>query len=224
MVLTSIALVRVIAIISAELARLASGWPVNATCYPPVVGPGDSATISFDQTLNTVKSHWRCNFQAKIVAPGNFATLPLRVANRINNLGQRMRVKSSEKNATVTPWVVLTFPVDPALAGDILDITVGGQASYPIMMGNSAFTDGSTPLSRQLSITMAPPGAGKSHQTLALGGGWGGVAVLALGGFLLARSARSSRSEALPTEVSSIGDGEASRAEPPPLDGPRDEE
>jgi hypothetical protein len=154
----------------AELVRVVSGWPLNPDFHFPVVGPGDTSTFYFPETITAVKSTWNGVGGGRIA---NGASLPLEtesglhVTSHTDSWGSTIRVKSSEKNSSFTPWVDVQAPAVAALAGKRLDLKLSVHVTYPAMEASgSTWRERSRDISRDTTLALATPGAGRTYETL----------------------------------------------------------
>jgi hypothetical protein len=186
-----------------EALRATRSWPLNAECYPPVVGPGDQTRIYMDGKITSVKGYWRGRPDVTVKEPGPTAhKLPVEARTNQNDWGSTISVKSSEKNNSSTPWVAVSLPADSSLAGKAVDCNINLQVTYPEMEGSTNYATQSSKMTRSLTLQLAPVvGAGGSYD-----GWWWSGTVLGMGlilfcGLCLLRAARGLQRRANPTRV-----------------------
>ncbi len=162
--------VSVVALPLAELMRATSGWPVNPDFHFPVVGPGDTARFSFAGSITAVKSTWNGIGRVQVA---NGLELPLeaaagfRVTSHTETWGSTIRVKSSEKNNSVTPYVDVEVPNLPALAGKQVRLKLSLRTNFPSMeSGGSSWRERTQDFAGDTTLVLASPGAGKTYETL----------------------------------------------------------
>jgi hypothetical protein len=184
-----------------ELAGLVLHWPDNPRWYPGVVGPGDEAYIYFPNRHNSVKGYWAGTptVKAHVLDGGNQAEFPVPATAKQDSWGTTIRVKSSEKSGSFLPWVRVTIPDRPELAGKQLETDIQLQVTYPALVGDSFQpTTETIPLKSRLQL--GPAHAGRLYTNcwwIGLAAG-GGVALLILG---LLGQMSALRGRALPTKV-----------------------
>ncbi len=187
---------------SPELLRIVRGWPLNADCYPPVVGPGDDTRIYMNQKINSVKGYWRGKPEVAIYEAGT----PTHRINALaesnqNDWGSTISAKSSEKNTSSTPWVRVTLPEEPTLAGKTVSCDIALDVRFPEMAGSSSFETHSQKLARSVTMQLAPAGAGDSYNSWWWEATALGVGSLLLSAILLAVAASALQKRAAPTRT-----------------------
>lgn len=190
----------------AELIRGLGGWPINPELHFPVIGPGDTARIQMTSGISSVKGYWNGDATVQVVNPNALPPGDARLftaASRKSTWGGTIRVKSSEKNSSSTPWIDLTVPAAPALAGKTVELKTKVVATYPKMLG-SGYSDTRSTFERAISVKLAPPGAGGTYKTI-----WGttlsaGILLITVLGILAWRKAgkdsRNTQSQLIPLE------------------------
>ena len=187
-----------------ELLRVTRGWPLNHDCYPPVVGPGDSARVYMDERIHSVKGYWRgrpeVTIQDTLAGPTADKVRILAVANQ-NDWGSVIEVKGSEKSSASRPWVSFTLPDDHALAGKTLTCDIAMDVEYPEVRGDSSFMTEEISLGRSITVRAAPAGAGVLYATWWWQGTVAGMGLLLFASVALQRSARAWQRRAKPVRL-----------------------
>ncbi len=160
----------VCAIPFAEVARVVSGWPLNPEFHFPVIGPGDSATLTFPGSMTTVKSNWNGIGSLRL---GNANELPagaqaaFRVSSHTGTWGSTISVKSREKNSGVTPWIEVHVPDMPELAGKRVDLSLSLRTNFPTMnSGGTGWSEVTKDFKRDTSVQLASAGAGRMYEAI----------------------------------------------------------
>jgi hypothetical protein len=151
----------VVAAVMPEIVRTSKHWPLNPDAYPPVVGPGDETRIYMQDKIESIKSYWRGQAVAQLREGGR--SYPVSTTTNQNDWGSTIYAKSSEKHSTSSPWVGVTVPANPALAGKVVDCGIKLAVQYPHANGSGTFEVPSTVMQRTVRLTLAPPGAGESY-------------------------------------------------------------
>ena len=183
------ALAPVLAVVP-EAVRTARAWPVNPACYPPVVGPGDTTRIYFDQTITSVKGYFRGTSEATV--QGNAGRpVPVRSTTADNDWGSTISVKDGEKRNETRPWVELTLPADPAWGSRTVDCAAKLSLEYPVIgSSDTSFATYAATLSEHFPVRLGPPRSGAAYNSLWWTASAAAAAVLALGGLALVVAAR----------------------------------
>lgn len=189
----------------AELVRGLGGWPVNPDLHFPVMGPGDTSRLQMPETINSVKGIWNGDASVQVANPKDLPAGDQRFTASTNkgSWGGTIRVKSSEKNSRSTPYVDITAPANPALAGKTVELKTKVVVTYPKMLG-SGYSDSRSTFERSVSVKLAPPGAGATYKTM-----WGvtlsaGILLITVLGILTWRAvggtSRNTQSRLIPIE------------------------
>jgi hypothetical protein len=191
--------IAVMAALIPDVARMGLGWPANADAFPPVVGPGDEARIYMNDSISSVKGYWRGDPQ--VVLKDGDRRLPAKATTNSNNWGGTIYAKSSEKSTSSKPWVALTVPSEPKLAGKTVGCDIDLAVEYPASAGGSSFRTTSSKMHRSVSLALAPANAGDAYTALWWTGTVAGVVLVLLAGLLLVGAARAFQRRARPTQV-----------------------
>jgi hypothetical protein len=153
-----------------------------------------------NDTISSVKGYWRGSPRASLTIDGAAGATPLAATTNQNNWGDSIYVKDSEKSNSRRPYVNVSLPSDVDTAGKTGTIKIDLDVEYPEISGN-AFYPKSRHMTRELSVKLAPPGAGSTYE----GTWWTGVGVgsLIVFGASVAMyfGARAFQAKAKPTKV-----------------------
>jgi len=144
-----------------EIVRNSKHWPVNPDAYPPVVGPGDQTRIYMQEKISSIKSYWRGQADAQLREGSR--TYKASTTTNQNDWGHTIHAKSSEKDSSSTPWVGITVPAEPGLAGKVVDCGIKLAVEYPHANSSGTYDTPSRIMQRTVSLTLATPGAGGSY-------------------------------------------------------------
>jgi hypothetical protein len=175
-----------------EAVRLAHGWPLNRDFNPPVLGPGDTSRLYFQDTISSISGYWNgagtctCLNSADLGTPATFTTL-----SPATQWATSLRVLSKERSVTNRLWTDIQVPSTPGLEGKAAELRVDLTASFPQAQGQKFFTEGSHSVSRQLTLRIASAGAAETYSKLWELGLLFGFAAVCLGGLILNSVARS---------------------------------
>ncbi|HEX5273430.1 MAG TPA: hypothetical protein VFW33_23195 [Gemmataceae bacterium] len=206
---------------SAELVRLALGWPLNREWYPAVVGPGDESRFYFPDTVSCLGPMWNGRADAELLNAGELGLGEERfeVTTSRTTWGKEIRFDDKPVRAAVQPWVDLRIPDAPQLGGKDLRVKLDLVVTFPQDQGTHFvnaqrdFTD--TPVLRLADR----PRAGFIYRVLCRAGTWGGAAWQLLASLVLMEASRSFRREAFPPKA--YADREADDYEDEEDDPPR---
>lgn len=185
--------------------RAKNAWPLNDATYPPVAGPGDTVRIYMGQKIESVKGYWRGRPRATVAVMGGPPATAVEAPSTTNdnNWGDNISVKSSEKRSNSTPYVNVTLPGDPSLAGKTVDCRVNLDVTYPeISSSGHSFANQHKRLTHGTTLRLAnQPLAGAAYDRAWWTGTAGGAGLLLVAGLLLMSSAKSLAGKAIPTRV-----------------------
>jgi hypothetical protein len=176
-----------LAIPSAEVVRIAMGWPRNAGWFPGVVGPGDWSCCYLDDQINSVQGRWNGKATAEVANAGRVGAdkAALHATTSQESWGSLIIGKSTS-NRSSTPWVRVEMPEGPQLGGQELQIDLRLDATYPASKGALSFADEHQSFTKTATVRLAStPHAGAIYERLGFGAGAGGVLLGGLAGLLL---------------------------------------
>lgn len=199
--------------------RVASGMRVNSGLYPEVVGPGDSPYVYFPDKINSVKGYWSGQPRVTVLNAAELG-VPVNIGatSKSESWGNRISVKSSEKNSHPSLWAYLQIPPDPQLAGKLLKLKIDMNVRYPTMGGGDSFQETNSQFSRNAEITLSSPGAGKVYKGSFWLGYLGGCALLFGAGALLPVFCNQFKTQARETSIFTPESRRSRDPEPPALD------
>jgi hypothetical protein len=184
-------------IVSAELMRLARGWPLNLDWYPQVVGPGDNPYTWFKDLIETVCGYWRPDRRHNDPIKATVRNAQdLKAANakwtavaRQADWGDEIRVKPGQKRSNSRVWLRVNVPPDENLAGKEAHLNLALDVEFPTLIGDNVFDIDYRSFQHSTTLRLASPRAGATYTTLWwIGLAGGGVLMLALTGMLIARA------------------------------------
>lgn len=197
-----IVLLAVAALAAPEGIRMARGWPTNAGCYPPVVGPGDSTRIYFSEKISSVKGFWRGKAVAQLLDLQNPSRpgIMLQATANQKDWGSSISVKRSEKDVSSTPWVSIEVPANEELAGKTRTCDIQLDLAYPYMgSGSYMFTTKRQTLEHRQTLKLGPTGSGAAYSMLWWNATAGGMLAILICALLLYYQAQALRRQAKPT-------------------------
>lgn len=181
-----------------------NGWAVNTSCYPAVVGPGDTTCFYFDSKIRSVQGMWN---GGAIVTVANAAELGL-PANRVlattkeSSWGDTISGKSVS-NGTKTMWLEAHFPDDPAWSGKELELELLVKAYYPYEFGGG-FNNERHEFSHRAHVKLATPGAGTTYHRMWWMGQTGVLLLTILSTAILLATCSSLSKHGHPTAVATL--------------------
>jgi hypothetical protein len=186
--------------VSAELVRLALGWPLNRDWYPAVVGPRDESRFYFPETIYSVRGLWDGRDPAAelLNAPEvGLAPERLEATTHHDRWGDRINSKQEERWGSARTWVDVRIPDAPPLGGKNLRMRIDLTATYPADRGTQ-FVNEEQAFTQTAIVRLADtPRAGIVYASLCRGGAlW-----LFLMSLALMLAALSFRHEAYPAKV-----------------------
>jgi hypothetical protein len=184
-----------------ELIRGINRWPLNAECYPPVVGPGDTTRVYLADSISSIKGYWRGVPQVACKPVDGGQPVKIQATTNQNDWGSQIEAKSDEERNSSHPWVELQFPNDSDLTGKKVTCHIDLDVEYPEMHGASNFVVQQATFGRDVDIEMGPSAAGSSYNSI----WWSSTVISLLGVFVAAVGlffvARNFQRKAKPTRV-----------------------
>ena len=186
------------------LMSLIFGWTANTTCYPAVVGPGDTSCFYFDDKIVSINGMWRGSARATVVNADEVGfDIPVADASTKDSSWGDTITGKSVSNSTNKMWANVHFPDDPQWTGKTLDLDLSVQVTYPYESGGG-FDNASRKYRHRADVTLSTPGAGTLyHQTWWMGQ-VGVLVLVVVGTFLLLGSCKSLRQKAHATAVAPV--------------------
>src|SRR5262249_20927226 len=120
---------------SAEVIRLVAGWPLNSTCEPVVLGPGDTAFIYLPDKITSIKRVGNGQAGVWLVdtdAPGQGRFL--QAEGKKDTWRGVIWGKDSKPHDTWL-WAKVTMPDEAALSGKQLELRISLVVKYPVSQG-----------------------------------------------------------------------------------------
>ena len=111
-------------------------------------------------TISSVKSYWRGSPSVLLTDPATGKTAPANATTNQNDWGNTISAKSDEKDNSSTPWIELTLPADTDFPQHNVACHIDLNIEYPHMAGVSTFEVLKQHMNRDLTLHLAPPGAG----------------------------------------------------------------
>jgi hypothetical protein len=186
---------------SAEVVRLALGWPWNLSADPVAVGPGDDVYIYLPDQIESVKGHW--NGRAVIeVLNSDEVGLPkqLPAYSKSDNWGKFILGKGSSSQKSRL-WIAVHVPEKADLEGQTIKMQIALDVNYPASKGLFGFQNEQQNYDRTTELRVASPFAGLMYRSLWWGGGALGGILVMFTGFWLSRLAQKRRDKALPAKL-----------------------
>ena len=201
--LVGLAVLAPAAMAAPELWRMARHWPANPACFPPVVGPGDTTRVYMGRQVESIHGYYRGRADAALILGGG-ADDPIRLATRVNqnDWGSTITAKEGEKREHNRPWVELTMPADPALAGRAGEAAVRLDVEYPApVAGENSFRTTEQVMEDRFPVRLAPAAAGRQYRALWWAATGAGFGLMVLAGVALIRAANGLRQPGTTTNV-----------------------
>ena len=124
---------------AAELLRMASGWPYNAHCSPPVGGPGETIRFYTGDSITSIKGYWDGQVQLKTQNEAELAleSNAFTASTHQQSWAYNLYSKASENHDSSDMYVDIAIPDIASLEGKsaTLDITLD-VASPQVSIGN----------------------------------------------------------------------------------------
>lgn len=180
------------------------GWTVNTTCYPAVVGPGDTSCFYFDSNIVSINGMWRGSARARAVNAAELGlTVPVADAStKDSSWGDTISGKSVS-NSTNKMWANVHFPDDPQWTGKTVDLELSVQATFPYEAG-AGFDNASKNFSHRADVTLSSPGAGTLYHQVWWMGQVGVLVLVVVSTVVLLGTCKSLRQLANPTAVAPV--------------------
>jgi hypothetical protein len=196
-------LVSLAMVVSPEVLRSVHGWPLNAKCYPPVVGTSDTTRVYMTGSITSVSGFWRGDPKVMLHYDGAPADAqPLAAVTNQNSWGSTIDTDSNSKTSSSHPWVDITMPDIPDLVGKTVDCDIELGVEYPqLNPDGSSFSVVDTDMSDTVPIQIAPRAAGAKYDAIWWGETAGGTGVVLLASLILWAQARGMYRKANPTKV-----------------------
>jgi hypothetical protein len=190
--------------LTAELVRLALGWPLNRDWYPAVIGPGDESRIYFSPYIVCLNGMWDGDARAEVLNAdaAGLADGQLKAVTHHAAWGGVIHVDQKHGGGDFRwPWVDVQIPNESRLAGKELRIKTDLVVTYPAPSGMK-YVNEERDSTQTVVVKLADrPGAGRVYASLCRGGTLGGALWLVLMGLAIGLAARPYRHEAFPAKV-----------------------
>lgn len=199
----------VVGIVSAEVLRRANGWVRNDSIFPEVVGPGDSFTVDFSdinggsyeerntdlEGLRSLGGIWEGTASIRTKVDAGYANIGIQASTRTDGEKLEGRRISSKKERPFTPWMKGRVSNLANLAWRQCDLEVSLGIKYPVRSSNQGkdasevnYQFGTAQRSKDMSLVLSSPHAGKFYLGTALIGGLGGSVLLVICSYAMTRS------------------------------------
>jgi hypothetical protein len=178
----------IVLFVSAELIRLAFGWPLNEGWYPGVVGPGDESRLYFAERISPVKGLWNGQAGAELLNTPEVGLADARLDTTTQQdtwQGNIWMSNKNDKTRLLYPWVAIRIPDSPQLAGAQLRIKANLTAEFPALRGGH-YENEQRSFTQTASVQLATtPGAGRLYATVWHVSAFGGAVWLLLMSLIL---------------------------------------
>jgi hypothetical protein len=198
---------------SAEVMRLASGWPRNHNCEPMVIGPGDQPTLYLPSKVKSIKGLWNAQPAVTVVNAEEVGLADARLDSSSRNrtwggviFGKSVRAEDSQL------WTKVELPSDETLAGKTIQLRINMDVKFPAERGHG-FEDEEKSFEDSFELHLASPRAGRTYRLLWWGGGLGGGILVLLGSIWLMVLASKAKKAALPSKAIPLEEEEAEAPE-----------
>lgn len=181
-----------------------NGWPTNTTCYPEIVGPGDTTRFYFNQEIKSIKGMWHGTARANIAAEGAppIPKLTASAQTKDSTWGDTISGKSVS-NATNKMYADVTIGDVPEAAGRTVKLDLQVRAEFPVEVGGG-FDEQGGQFAHTTSVVLAPPKAGSTFFVSSWLGQSIAVALLLGALFCFHRGCVARRAKSLPTRVALV--------------------
>ncbi|MFM9962399.1 MAG: hypothetical protein ACKV2Q_14390 [Planctomycetaceae bacterium] len=127
-------------VLSPPVLALVSGSKTNDS-YPAVVGPGESTTIYFAESITAVKGMWNGQVIAKVTNSDDANGLA-QIQGVTNNSSWGNSIEGKDvSNSTKAMWATVTIPDDAKLVGKTLNLDLTVMGTYPFREGMGFFNN-----------------------------------------------------------------------------------
>lgn len=186
--------------------QMVNSWPTNTTCYPEVVGSGDSARFYFDKKITCVNAKWRGDTTVAVANAKQLGVNPrLSATTKDETWGDTISGKNVS-NSTVPMYVDVAFAPEPDVGGKSLALNLGVRATFPFDFGNKRFDNRTAEFHHAAEVTLAPPGAGTTFYRSWWEGELMAAALVIVALLMAMRSSKTLAAEGNPTVVSNAAD------------------
>ena len=189
-----------------ELMRQQSAWPLNADCYPPVVGPGDTTCVYLPNWISSLQGRWAgaSRVTAQVASAPRTGEFALESSTRQGDWGA-VQARPGQRAVADRLWVRVKLPPNEKYAGKILACKIVLTVRYPLADTVDIATE---QFQQEATLELAAPLAGRTYQTW-WWGGFAGGAVLLTGSILVRLTAAAAlRWTANPAEILDVLPGE----------------
>jgi hypothetical protein len=161
---------------SAAVLRSVHQWPLNDGWVPPVVGPGDTATLEMGD-IESISGLWAASGAAQLsTSSGAF---PLPVDERVPTWGTNLKFENRDRFVTTTTTATIHVDAPASLAGQSAAVRAELDVEYPVVNG-FFFEEKTKRFTSDRPLLLASPGAGTTYSRVIQLGMVGGSVVLAL--------------------------------------------
>jgi hypothetical protein len=189
------------------LASKVKGWPLNEACYPPVVGHGDVTRVYMPTSISSLKGEWfGTPTVALITDDGPRDGVPLKSVSRLDTWGQTIEVDSdSGHSSSSDPWVDFTMPDSDDTGGKTVQVSIDLAVTYPKeTAGGTTYSDQVDQMHQDVTIRLAPKGAGAMYNSLWWTGTVAGEVLVIICTILLYAGDRALRRQAKATRAFAV--------------------
>lgn len=166
---------------AAEILRMASGWTINASSFPPVAGPGDEVTVYWPKSLDCLKGYWKGSATVEFAdTEGKVPPAALPATCRTEEWGQFVGGKGTTNRDTVI-WTKVQLPDDPGLKGKTVKLISKIDVVYPHSTGIFGFENREEQFAHEFQLRLSAPKAAATYHDI----WWAGMAI---GGVLIVAS------------------------------------
>lgn len=187
---------------AAELLRLASGWPYNARCSPPVGGPGETIRFYTGESITSIKGYWDGQVQLKTLNEAELGLEPNAFSASTHQQGWSAYLysKASENHDSADLYVDIAIPDSASLEGKTATLDITLDVASPQASTSTQFKRKQQQFKHSLSLTIAPRGSGSRYIVTWWTGMAAGLLFQLIAGFVLNAKAAGLK-KGLPTEL-----------------------
>lgn len=177
--------VGVIMLASAEFYATQRGWISNSELG--FLGPGDTFTISFENTRRSINGKWRGGSTARVILSDE---RPIRLDGLVGNppKGDWGNIVFDGDTQPFKPEATVTLPDRAELSWKRLTLRVGLGVSFPVPVGADRFDVKTAGFNRPVSVVLSEPRAAALYNSIWKFTAPSGAVIFLFAGFGLAAS------------------------------------
>lgn len=166
---------------SPEVLRVSLGWYANLGAYPPIVGPGESTLLYFEEPIKAVGGRWVGRTKARAANFGELGIPSPDLESHTKQDGWTNLISTKEGDSnTAYVWIEVKLPTNDRLVGSTLQLELEASIRYPQPIGGGKFIEQKREFRDTRELRVATSHAGRIYSVA-----WWSCIVVTAGCYLL---------------------------------------